>query len=432
MATPLTALCLSGGGFRATLFHLGALRRLNELGVLSKIDVITSVSGGSILNGMLATRWQDLTLEPGGSFVDFDEKIVDPVIAFCGDDLRTPLLLGTRLNPANFGTLIRDAFSVRANFLAKGYRKLMPQDLAKLPSPDATTPSGAKVPRFVFIATNVSTGLSWQFHCGKDARMGDFHAGYWPVGETTVAEAVAASSAFPPGFSALRLSVPEKEPSPRDRVDPWGIDRPAEGVRVGQQHIPRSGKVLLTDGGVYDNLGIEPVWNRGHWILVSDSQQLFQSNPEASQWFVARLGRTVDIVMEQVSALRKRWLFDRATTSKGQWCGVIWRLSSDPTTFPKHQPGYGVEPRQRLTRVRTDLNSFALEEAGCLQNMGYWVADSAIQSHWKGPCGNPNAPFTWPYPELADEAKALNALAQSHRRRIARDIWVYVRKKIWR
>src|SRR5438309_7042658 len=48
------ALCLSGGGYRAALFHLGAVRRLNELGVLGRIDTITSVSGGSILAAHLA------------------------------------------------------------------------------------------------------------------------------------------------------------------------------------------------------------------------------------------------------------------------------------------------------------------------------------------------------------------------------------------
>lgn len=50
------ALCLSGGGYRAALFHLGALRRLNELGVLSQVNLISSVSGGSILAGHLATQ----------------------------------------------------------------------------------------------------------------------------------------------------------------------------------------------------------------------------------------------------------------------------------------------------------------------------------------------------------------------------------------
>ncbi len=50
------ALCLSGGGFRAELFHLGALRRLNELGVLSRLDTISCVSGGSIFAAFMAQR----------------------------------------------------------------------------------------------------------------------------------------------------------------------------------------------------------------------------------------------------------------------------------------------------------------------------------------------------------------------------------------
>lgn len=49
-------LALSGGGFRATLFHLGAIRRLHELGILPNVTTISSVSGGSILNGFLASR----------------------------------------------------------------------------------------------------------------------------------------------------------------------------------------------------------------------------------------------------------------------------------------------------------------------------------------------------------------------------------------
>ena len=64
---PGVALCLSGGGFRATLFHLGALRRLNEFGLLSRFDAISSVSGGSILNGVLATRWPRLAIDIAGS-----------------------------------------------------------------------------------------------------------------------------------------------------------------------------------------------------------------------------------------------------------------------------------------------------------------------------------------------------------------------------
>ena len=47
-------LCLSGGGYRAALFHLGALRRLDELGVLAQVRTISAVSGGAIIANLLA------------------------------------------------------------------------------------------------------------------------------------------------------------------------------------------------------------------------------------------------------------------------------------------------------------------------------------------------------------------------------------------
>ena len=50
------ALCLSGGGYRAMVFHVGVLWRLNETKLLSKIKRFSSVSGGSITAGVLASR----------------------------------------------------------------------------------------------------------------------------------------------------------------------------------------------------------------------------------------------------------------------------------------------------------------------------------------------------------------------------------------
>jgi NTE family protein len=41
-------LCLSGGGFRAMLFHLGGFVRMNELGLLAELDRVASVSGGAL------------------------------------------------------------------------------------------------------------------------------------------------------------------------------------------------------------------------------------------------------------------------------------------------------------------------------------------------------------------------------------------------
>lgn len=71
------ALCLSGGGFRAALFHLGALRRLNELGILSALDTITAVSGGSILAAHLAAAIRPWPA-PGESLPDWDVRVATP------------------------------------------------------------------------------------------------------------------------------------------------------------------------------------------------------------------------------------------------------------------------------------------------------------------------------------------------------------------
>jgi NTE family protein len=73
------ALCLSGGGFRAVLFHLGGLRRLNELGILAALDAISSVSGGSIVAAHLATR---LRPWPTGPLADFDSRVGAPLRVF--------------------------------------------------------------------------------------------------------------------------------------------------------------------------------------------------------------------------------------------------------------------------------------------------------------------------------------------------------------
>src|SRR5437762_13674298 len=64
--SPGMALCLSGGGYRAMLFHLGTLWRLNELGLLKGLKKISSVSGGSITAGVLGLAWKNLTFDAGG------------------------------------------------------------------------------------------------------------------------------------------------------------------------------------------------------------------------------------------------------------------------------------------------------------------------------------------------------------------------------
>ena len=73
---PGTALCLSGGGYRAMLFHLGAVWRLNEAGLLPTLERVSSVSGGSITAGVLGQSWADLRFDATGVAAAFSELVV--------------------------------------------------------------------------------------------------------------------------------------------------------------------------------------------------------------------------------------------------------------------------------------------------------------------------------------------------------------------
>jgi NTE family protein len=392
---------------------LGALIRLNELGILSRLSTITSVSGGSILNGLLACRWSSLQRREDGSYANFEEIVARSMREFCAQDLRTPLLLGTRLNPLNWPVLLRDRFSVSANFLAQKYEPLFGLSLGELPQP------GPQSPRFVYCATNVSTGACWHFHGGPAARMGDFYRGYCDAAEVRVSEAVAASSAFPPGFSALRLGIRKDAEFTRD--DPWGetrvesAKRPAGGA---------TGGILLTDGGVYDNLGVEPVWRTYKTLLVSDAGRPFESVENSGQGIIQRLKRAADISMEQVGSVRRRWLVDEFLGGRRR--GAIWTIHSRLADFPlSNRQGYPEEVCKLIHRVRTDLDAFTAAEIGCLENHGYSLADAALRSRAPDLCTTSEVAFGWPHQEWSSEASLGEQLAYSHSRKIVRDVVRY-------
>jgi hypothetical protein len=90
---PGIGLALSGGGYRATLFNLGSLWRLNDAGLLPKLARVTSVSGGSITAGVLALAWKDLAFDARGRAGNFGARVAAPLRAFCkqGVDLAAGL-----------------------------------------------------------------------------------------------------------------------------------------------------------------------------------------------------------------------------------------------------------------------------------------------------------------------------------------------------
>ena len=89
-----TALCLSGGGYRAMLFHLGALWRLNQLGYLKKLARVSSVSGGSITAGVLGFKWNRLSFDGKGVAGNFDAEVVQPIRGLAGKTIDEGSIIG--------------------------------------------------------------------------------------------------------------------------------------------------------------------------------------------------------------------------------------------------------------------------------------------------------------------------------------------------
>ena len=142
-------LTLSGGGYRATLFGIGSLIRLNEFGLLYKINRITSVSGGSIISAYLAMKWKELTFDSeNGVASNFFEEIVEPLQIFCSKPLDIVAVLKGMVSP-------RETIG---NEVAKYYAKRLfgQKTLQNIP----TLQEG---PEFIFYATSLQSGASVRF-----------------------------------------------------------------------------------------------------------------------------------------------------------------------------------------------------------------------------------------------------------------------------
>lgn len=271
-------LALSGGGFRATLFNLGSVWRLNDAGWLGKLDRITSVSGGSVLAGVLGVKWANLRFVDGRA-TNFLNEVVQPIRRFCS--LRVDLRAGVigLVNP----------MSTVSEQLTSCYRTHL-VDSATLED----LPSEHHGPRFIFYATNYLTGVSFRF---SRSGLSDYKMGQYQDSGFLVAQAMAASSAFPPFLAPLVL-----------KTDPnlWKGGSLEESDPALVNKMRR--KIVLTDGGVYDNMGLEAVWNHRNIdvILASDAGGPFTLVGKQSRLWTAQLGRVRDILIEQTRALRKR------------------------------------------------------------------------------------------------------------------------------
>jgi NTE family protein len=394
------ALCLSGGGFRAALFHLGALRRLNEVGLLSKLRTISSVSGGSVANGLLARMWRQLTPDPGGSgtfteFASYESRLRE----FCSHDIRTGPLLTERLDPRNWPSLWGDDHSA-TDLLAHLYQDRLVGDLSLKDLAAIRAASGVS---FVFNTSNMQTGVDLRF--GPDG-IHDWKLGDASAPEILVAEAVAASSAFPIAFPPLVV-----------KRDPQGYTGGALEARKDPHVNDLRRRLVLTDGGVYDNLGLEPVWKDHQVVLCSDGGKPFGIDTSPGQALPARLLRVQDVIGNQALAVRKRWLV--ASFENAVYQGSYWGIGTEIEGYKVHGTGYGRTALdglvlERLRAVRTDFDAFTEDEQLVLMNHGWALADAALRTFMHGALPQPVPAGTEPSSKLLhDPNLAAEALRKS-------------------
>ena len=333
------ALCLSGGGYRAMLFHLGTLWYLNDAGYLPKLARISSVSGGSITAGVLALHWAEVAGTPGA----FEKSIVEPLRRMA----RTTVDAGAILK----GVLTPGSVSER---VIKRYRELLFGDRTLQDLPDT--------PRFVINATNVQTGSLFRF---SKPYIGDWQIGLYENPATSVAEAVAASSAFPPVLSPVRLEFDADVFT----ADPGPCHKP-----------PFTTKVMLTDGGVYDNMGIETAWKRCRTILVSDGGGKMQPEAEPHADWARHSLRMNSLIDNQVRSLRKRQIV--SAFQSGLRAGAYWGMRSDPSKYPAESAlALPQDKALELARTPTRLAKMADALQERLINFGYGMAERGMRSH---------------------------------------------------
>jgi NTE family protein len=283
-ATPLS-LALSGGGVRAVAFHIGALKLLAELELLENVNHISSVSGGSLVTGLIfansGARWPSSEIFLNTVYASVKNKV-------CSRNLMCDSL-AQLIKPNNWRYLLS-----RANLVGMA--------LAQHWDLDFTLNELAPSPTWSINATTAENGKRFRF---KGATIGDYEVGYVDDANVPVSTAVAVSAAFPGGIGPLAIRTADY----RWKRRKWG-----EPISEAKFVDPEFSTLHLYDGGVYDNLGLEPLFDAGTGKPKTDGSVIIALDAGAPlvQGFSAialnpwRLKRVADIMAEQARSLRVR------------------------------------------------------------------------------------------------------------------------------
>ena len=424
-------LALSGGGFRASLFHIGVLARLAELDVLRHVEVLSCVSGGSILGAYYYLEVQRLLETKADSqisqqdYIDIVQRLERHFLKGVQRNIRTRVFA----NPTKNLEMVVSSGYTRTHRAGELYEKELysriedgkgdaPRYMHNLivhPLNDNGTKNEefrpkfhnwrrtAKVPVLVLNSTSLNTGHLWQFTATwMGEPPGDINAAidsnerfrrmYYEEAPAAhqkmrLGYAVGSSACVPGVFTPLRLKnlYPDRD-------------------------------VLLVDGGVHDNQGTASLLEQGcSVVLVSDASGQMDSEAHPSSGLVGVPLRSNSIMMSRVREAQFRELAARQRS--GQIRGLMFlhlKLDLDIETVdwigeespedplkPDPMTDYGLpkELQGKLAGIRTDLDSFNDIEAFALMTSGYRMATHEFGKNITGVAERPNE-VSWQFQSI--------------------------------
>ncbi|MEE4379395.1 MAG: patatin-like phospholipase family protein [Candidatus Competibacteraceae bacterium] len=377
-------LALSGGGFRAALFHIGILAKLAELDVLKRVAFISTVSGGSIIGAyyylkvkqLLEGQRADGLLPSKVAYIQLVQELEVEFLQAVQKNIRMLTFIDRRKN----ARMMREGYSP-TDRLAELYTQYMYGPLygserlllKELPINPVSFPDQESyaTPTLVINSTALNTGHLWQFTGSfvgeEETAQYERHHSAMPLlpklyfdsdtlnarqriklNTITLGQAVAASCCVPGLFEPLSLDHLYETEEGKDIV------------------------VRLVDGGVFDNQGLVSLFkaNCTH-IICSDASDLLKTDPAPSPQLVNVAVRANEILMSRIRGTILDELFDRPLTNT-----AFFHLG-DPEgqrIFPVDAPAFV----QALSHIRTDLDSFTDREAYSLMYYGYRLCEEKL------------------------------------------------------
>jgi NTE family protein len=368
-------LAFSGGGYRAAAFHVGVFRTLNRLGLLNKVDVISSVSGGSIVAAYYALHQKDGYEAFEQSFIQGLQKSAVNAVYITGAIMLVLLAVLFFVAPFFLGgwaNLILLLFAVAffmAQFKLLPWSTFIERQYIKHFFGKTTLKDLPEQPLVAMNATDVETGTPFTFSRHKIScykytyaqQPTTFKSDLFPV-----SKAVMASSCVPHLFPPVKMDKKYQE----GRIVP---------------------NILMVDGCLYDNQGAHKLTQPDSayytdYCIVSDAGNTYMTTKGACN-SLRLIMKTVDILMNRIRSMQYalNMFSDLHPNSRFAYVALKWdehreveRFVEDIKKGQVHEEvlaAHHISPEQLAALKSADKS----ESAKAFEEMVYQVKENI---HW--------------------------------------------------